>query len=678
MSPTVSRHPGLRRRVGLAAASAAVLGLLAPVAALADEPTQEFEVEGRVVYRTSDHVADDSQQFEAGSVTSAYAEVDDVLIDLSAVQPPSVGADLAPTEGLPAGGAVSVTLEAPAGLDEAGAVAAAATAESAASAAIQVVAVEVTDAGADPTSLPTAGLVSGVHQLVVVPVSWNGATAVPTADLQTAATGTETYWEQQSSGRVDLQVSVRAAVTATRPATCDVDSIMQQVLTQTGLTTTGTRHVAVWFPEHAACSWAGLATIGGGAIWLNGAAQTYVLAHELGHNFGLGHANTLRCTTPAGARVPLTVSGEDCYVTEYGDNTDVMGQGRNLSQPGNISSGFAKALGWADVNVVGTPVTSSRAVDLTPLSQMTGVRGVEVASDLGPVFTDFRPAVGADALHEPGWAGVQSRLVITDYTYRDTTSYLLDLQPARTPFANPSLPVGQSWEVPGAGASVTTTSVGATARVTVGPSAEGAKIQRYITSVYQDLFNRAPDPGGLGTWTTRLLSGTPRSAVADAISASNEYRSGLIAAAYQDYLGRAPDAQGAANWLQALKTGSTIQQVEGRIIASAEYYRVSGGTSQGWVKRLYANVLDRTPSAAEVNVWTGRIAGGMSRQDVAARFLLSTEHVTTLVDGFYVDLLGRNLDDGGRRTWVAAIQGGTRIETVIGRIIGSAEYYANV
>lgn len=675
MSVTASR-----RRGGLTAAAAALIGLVAPLAALADEPVRELVVDGRVVYRVADPASPDGDgAFHEGSVTTAYAEVDGAMLDLSAVQEPTVGAAITPADGLPAGGGVAVTIEAPAGLDDAAAVAA--VAEGSADGAptqARIVDATATDPAPSTESALRAGLVSGVHQVVVVPARWTATAAVPTTELQGAAAATVEYWERQSNGRVDVQASVAAAVTVTRPGTCDPDAIMRQVLAQTGLTTSATKHVAVWFPEHAGCGWAGLGSIGGGAIWLNGASSTYVLAHELGHNLGLGHANTVTCTAPTGTRVPLTPDGERCQVTEYGDNTDVMGMGRDLSRPGSISSGFAASLGWADIDVVTGPVTTSRDVDLAPLSQTTGLRGIRVDHLLGPVFTDFRPAVGADALHEPRWAGIQSRLLITDPDYRYPTSFLLDLQPSLAPFANPSLPVGRSWEVPGSGVAITTTSTGATARVTVGPTTEAAQNGRWVTRVYQDLFGRAPDAGGLRAWTTRLQSGMPRATAAASLASSDEHRSRLIAAAYRDYLGREPDAQGAAHWLQTVRGGSTLPDVEGRILSSSEYYRTAGGTAQAWVTRLYADVLGRTPSAAEVGVWTRRIAAGMSQPEVARRFLVSTEHVTAVVDGYYVALLGRNVDPSGQRTWVGALQGGTRLETVVGRIIGSAEYLSRV
>src|SRR5665648_1034111 len=64
-------------------------------------------------------------------------------------------------------------------------------------------------------------------------------------------------------------------------------------------------------------------------------------------------------------------------------------------------------------------------------------------------------------------------------------------------------------------------------------------VEAYITQVYQDLFDRTPDAGGLATWTGLLMAGTPYGEVANGITYSDEYRSRLIQASYQQYLGRA-------------------------------------------------------------------------------------------------------------------------------------------
>ena len=203
-------------------------------------------------------------------------------------------------------------------------------------------------------------------------------------------------------------------------------------------------------------------------------------------------------------------------------------------------------------------------------------------------------------------------------------------------------------------------------------------VERYITRVYSDLFNRTPDPAGLAGWTSALTSGTPRVAVANAITYSTEYRSKLITASYAHYLGRTPDPGGLNTWLAAMSRGWTISQMESGFIASAEYYTKSGSTDAGWVTKLYSDVLGRSAAPSEVASWTAHLRAGMRRDQVAMGFLLSTERLNTVVDGYYQHLLGRGIDPSGQRTWVGILQAGGRNEAIIGGIIASQEYYGRV
>lgn len=206
--------------------------------------------------------------------------------------------------------------------------------------------------------------------------------------------------------------------------------------------------------------------------------------------------------------------------------------------------------------------------------------------------------------------------------------------------------------------------------------AEHTATQRFVVAVYRDLFHRTPDEGGLAAWAAALDAGAPRSAVAASITSSDEFRSRLIREIYLRYLGRAPDAGGLAYWLGAMRRGATVQSIEGGFVASDEYYAQAGGTPGGWVTRLYHDVLQRQASAPEVAYWATRLGVGSPRLDVAAGFLLSTEHLSSVIDSYYIDLLGRHLDPVGQAWWVAAIQHGARVEQVIGSVVASEEYYS--
>jgi len=203
-----------------------------------------------------------------------------------------------------------------------------------------------------------------------------------------------------------------------------------------------------------------------------------------------------------------------------------------------------------------------------------------------------------------------------------------------------------------------------------------AEVSEYVSQVYRDLFNRAPDAGGLDKWTMSLAAGDARVSVSNLITSSEEYRTGLIRGAYLRYLGREPEAAGLTSWLGGMGAGMTTQTMESGFLASPEYYAQAGGNDAGWVRRLYSHVLDRDAGASEVDYWTSRLKTGATRQSVAIGFLLSTERLNTVVTGYYQSLLGRDTDIAGRDYWVVALQTGSRTEQIIGGIVASDEYYA--
>jgi hypothetical protein len=207
-------------------------------------------------------------------------------------------------------------------------------------------------------------------------------------------------------------------------------------------------------------------------------------------------------------------------------------------------------------------------------------------------------------------------------------------------------------------------------------AAQESPTSLYIRSVYLDLFGREPDPTGMATWTAAINSGTPRVAVANAITHSEEFRTGLITETYLYYLGREPDAQGLRFWLDQMARGWTISQISAGFLASDEYYAQAGSNAFPWIQSLYADVLGRSASIAEVSSWSKvLIMGGGSRAKVSLGFLLSEEHLTPIVDGYYQHLLGRGIDPTGKATWVGRLQAGAYDEDIIGGIIASDEYW---
>jgi Domain of unknown function (DUF4214) len=216
----------------------------------------------------------------------------------------------------------------------------------------------------------------------------------------------------------------------------------------------------------------------------------------------------------------------------------------------------------------------------------------------------------------------------------------------------------------------------ATSSVAAEATAEADPVEDYIYWVYQDLLGRDVDAVGMQGWSDALHAGTPRIAVANAITASDEFRANLIAGSFLNLLEREPDEVGARDWLQAMRAGATIQQLEAGILASQEYMSATSEDDAGWVADVYSHILGREAGDAEIETWTALIAeGGISHAAVAHAILNSDEALTPRVDEYYQYLLERAIDPTGAREWVAAIQAGARLEQIIGGILASDEYY---
>lgn len=389
-------------------------------------------------------------------VVTAYVQVGDDLVEVPDTVPAPVAATGTPVE---------LTISAPDGT----------TAEAAvdllgadqAPADVRVVEVVSTatpgeeGASADQQTMAAAA----AHSITVLPVYWAAPDATTRAQLSTLATATSDYWSAQSGGSLALGTDVRDWKQIADPGTCSTSALWSSALQAHGISgSTATSHVAVYFPKRADCGgWAGMGSIGGGSVWVNGAPLVDVLAHEVGHNFGLGHANTAACSS-GGVDVALADLVQ-CRVQEYADTADVMGFA--MSKPsGNLNTAFADRLGLAQVQRVtpGQTVT----VDLSPLAATSALRSLAIPVAGGTVYLDFRPAVGRDT-RTPAWAGVQAHLRTTDHRGTPTT-YLLDMAPERAgTFTAPALAPGASWTVPGGSNVVEVVSTGTTARVRVLP-----------------------------------------------------------------------------------------------------------------------------------------------------------------------------------------------------------------
>ena len=307
---------------------------------------------------------------------------------------------------------------------------------------------------------------AGRRRILVMLVQWTAPDAMTSARAQNVFGPQDDAWfNDVSFGKVRTEATATPWMRIT-PSTCAQPEAMlvraQEAARQLGYEPAAYDHQVVYFPREDACWWAGWANVRGPNIWLNGFLDLRITTHELGHNLGIWHANTLDCSDGAGRQVTLTAQSEGCLDDEYGDPFDAMG---GSSLVGHYSAAHKHALGWIEGRV--QTVTGDTTVTLAPLeSSGGGSAGAVIRTPARDYWLEYRRPIGTDAFLT-GYPEATDGVLIHVDDARDDV-YLLDARPdANRWFTDPALPAGSSWTTPEGITIRVDAATGTEARVTV-------------------------------------------------------------------------------------------------------------------------------------------------------------------------------------------------------------------
>jgi hypothetical protein len=199
----------------------------------------------------------------------------------------------------------------------------------------------------------------------------------------------------------------------------------------------------------------------------------------------------------------------------------------------------------------------------------------------------------------------------------------------------------------------------------------------YLTHLYGDLLDRAPDSAGFQAWLNLLQQGTTTQQVADAFWQSAEHRRLQVMNYYQTLLHRAADPAGLQAWVNAFLAGASEKDIQLGMLSSAEY-QASHPDSASYVESLYLDVLGRNADSAGASAWEQLLNQGLTRVQAAAQILTSTESYRRQVEGLYASLLHRPADAAGEQAWVTLLaQNQAALDEVAEAFLDSSEYLSS-
>lgn len=278
---------------------------------------------------------------------------------------------------------------------------------------------------------------TGEQKVAVLLVNFTDDLRQPfsTADIRSVIFGTvNDFYKEVSFGQTWLAGEAYGWLTLPGSAKNDRNAIASEAASAAAAAgidlSVYNRHVFI-FPTQS-FPWGGWAIIGGSSskAWINGDPSLRIVAHELGHNLGLSHANAL---VFPGTSFDSQTSGTNY---DQADRYDTMGKFGVF----HFNARNKERLGWMTVQ----QVTQSGTYEIFPI-ELPGSqnKGLKFQTPSGRLYyVEYRQNFGFDQFYHPN---VTNGVLIHLY---QTPSVILDMTPETVSLDDPALGLGRSYTDP--------------------------------------------------------------------------------------------------------------------------------------------------------------------------------------------------------------------------------------
>lgn len=166
----------------------------------------------------------------------------------------------------------------------------------------------------------------------------------------------------------------------------------------------------------------------------------------------------------------------------------------------------------------------------------------------------------------------------------------------------------------------------------------------FVEQLYRDILHREADGPGAASWEAQLTANVlARDQVVSFFLTSTERRGVLVDQYYRVFLEREADSDGRTFWVNQFTVGGLSEEQVIQFFLTSSEYNDLHPSDESFVIALYQDMLGRTPSSAEVPLWTG-----VPRATAALAFAASTERHNFLVREYYNEFLDREPDGAGK------------------------------